>query len=79
MRSYTRTHLERAARLAILKGLTDPDPERVIRDTVQTVSEEGDPVFTRWEVLKIATRAVQLYGAAVTPTEAAHRALDEAT
>lgn len=63
MRSYTKNHLERAARLAILSRLSDPnaDPERIIRETVLTVSEEGEPVYPRWTVLQIAARAAAIY------------------
>ena len=78
VRSFTRDHLQRAARLALLKHLTEPDPERVIRETVETIAEDGERLYPRWTVLKIAARAIQLYHDGLIPDAAADRAIDEA-
>ena len=79
MRSFTRSDLERAARLAILKRLADPltDPESIIRDVCRMVAEEGEPLYTRWQVERIAVRAAQLtLDHTITPREATQRAID---
>ena len=80
MRSFTRSDLERAARLAILKRLADPltDPESTIRDVCRVIAEEGEPVYTRWAVERIAKRAIVLAeDGSLTDSEAVERALDE--
>lgn len=63
MRAFVRNHLERAARLAILKRLAEPtaDPEAIIAQTVRTIAEEGDGVFPRYMVIQIAARACAIY------------------
>lgn len=63
MRSFTKSHLERAARLAILSRLRDnsADPEHIIQETVRVIAEEGEPVYPKWMVLQIAARAAAVY------------------
>jgi len=66
---YTRTDLERAARLALWKwrsGATvttarpDGQPDVCISDAVADVADQAEPVFTRDEVKEASMLAAQL-------------------
>lgn len=76
-RLYTRTDLERAARLALTIHLAEPDPNEAIARALRTVTQEGEAMYPRYTVLTIAAKACQIHDdERCSPTEAADRAFE---
>jgi hypothetical protein len=75
MRLFTRGDLERAARLALLRQVQEPegDPETAIAHAVLTVTEETPQYLSRDQALE----AAHLVAQGVEPLKAVKAVLDE--
>ena len=62
MKLFLRGELERAARLALLNHVREPqgDPERAIRSAVEVVAQDGEEFLTRVQAEEAASLAAQL-------------------
>ena len=73
MKLFTRSDLERCARLVTLHALREEDPERAIRRAVEDVAQEAPDYLSREQAVEAATLAAQ----GVEPLKAVRAVLDE--